>query len=103
MVQWAEVFPDFPEIRIIKGVNKISESLPEEWLNIVKENESNHKDNIDVFNPILKTDDKLSVMPNTTSRYYELFLSNFTKDYERKSIQKWLDKFPNLNIRTIYI
>ena len=102
MVQWAEVFPDFPEIRIIKGVNKISESLPEEWLNIVKENESNHKDNIDVFNPILKTDDKLSVMPNTTSRYYELFLSNFTKDYERKSIQKWLDKFPNLNIRTIY-
>jgi hypothetical protein len=29
MVQWAEVFPDFPEIRIIKGVNKISESLPE--------------------------------------------------------------------------
>jgi hypothetical protein len=102
VVQWAEVFPDFPEIRIIKGVNKISESLPEEWLNIVKENESNHKDNIDVFNPILKTDDKLSVMPNTTSRYYELFLSNFTKDYERKSIQKWLDKFPNLNIRTIY-
>ena len=102
MVQWAEVFPDFPEIRIIKGVNKISESLPEEWLNIVKENENTHKDNIDVFNPILKTDDKLSVMPNTTSRYYELFLSNFTKDYERKSIQKWLDKFPNLNIRTIY-
>ena len=41
-------------------------------------------------------------MPNTTSRYYELFLSNFTKDYEPKSIQKWLDKFPNLNIRTIY-
>jgi Fe2+ or Zn2+ uptake regulation protein len=34
--------------------------------------------------------------------YYELLLSNFTKDYERKSIQKWLDKFPNLNIRTIY-
>jgi hypothetical protein len=28
-------------------------------------------------------------------------LSNFTKDYEPKSIQKWLDKFPNLNIRTI--
>jgi hypothetical protein len=43
VVQWAEVFPDLPEIRIIKGVNKISESLPEEWLNIVKENESNHK------------------------------------------------------------
>ena len=102
MVQWEEVFPDFPEIRIIKGVNKISESLPEEWLNIVKEKESNHKDKIGVFNPILKTDDKLSVMPNTTNRYYELFLSNFTKDYERKSIQKWLDKFPNLNIRTIY-
>jgi hypothetical protein len=42
------------------------------WLNIVKENKSNHKDKIGVFNPILKTDDKLSVMPNTTSRYYIL-------------------------------
>jgi hypothetical protein len=38
------------------------------------------------LNPILKADDKLSVMPNTTSRYYELFLSQFTKDYEPKSI-----------------
>ena len=47
-------------------------------MNIVKENENNHKDKICVFNQILKTDDKLSVMPNTTSRYYELFLSNFT-------------------------
>ena len=56
MVQWAEVFPDFSEIKIIKGVNKIVESLPEEWLNIVKENENNHKDKICVFNPILKTD-----------------------------------------------
>jgi hypothetical protein len=70
-------------------------------LNIVKENENTHKDNIDVFNPILKTDNKLSVMPNTTSRYFELFLSKFTKDCEPNSIQKWLDKFPNLNIRTI--
>ena len=42
-------------------------------------------------------------MPNTTSRYYELFLSQFTKDCEPKSIKKLLDKFPNLNIRTIYI
>jgi hypothetical protein len=49
---------------ITQGVNKIFESLPEEWLNIVKENENNHKDKIGVFNPILKTDDKLSVMPN---------------------------------------
>jgi hypothetical protein len=29
VVQWAEVFPDFSEIKIVKGVNKISESLPE--------------------------------------------------------------------------
>jgi hypothetical protein len=72
-------------------------------LNIVKKNDNTHKDKIDVFNPILKTDDKLSVMPNTTSRYYELFLSQFTKDCEPNSIKKWLDKFPNLNIRTIYI
>ena len=71
-------------------------------MNIVKENDNTHKDKIDVFNPILKTDDKLSVMPNTTSRYYELFLSQFTKDYEPKFIKIWLDKFPNLNIRTIY-
>ena len=70
-------------------------------MNIVKENENTHKDNIDVFNPILKTDNKLFVMPNTTSRYFELFLSKFTKDCEPNSIQKWLDKFPNLNIRTI--
>ena len=56
----SEVFPDFSEIKIIKGVNKIFESLPEE----VKENENTHKDKIDVFNPILKTDEKLSVMPD---------------------------------------
>ena len=64
MVQWAEVFPDFSEIKIIKVVKKIFESLPEESLNIVKENENTHKDKIGVFNSILKTDDKLSVMPN---------------------------------------
>jgi hypothetical protein len=40
----------------------------------VKENDNTHKDKIDVFNPILKTDDKLSVMPNTTSRYYKNIL-----------------------------
>jgi hypothetical protein len=49
-------------------------------LNIVKKNDNTHKDKIDVFNPILKTDYKLSVMPNTTSSYYELFLSQFTKE-----------------------
>ena len=66
----SEVFPDFSEIKIIKGVNKIFESLPEE----VKENENTHKDKVGVFNPISKRDDKLSGMPNTTNRYYELFL-----------------------------
>jgi hypothetical protein len=70
----SEVFPDFSEMKIIKGVNKIFESLPEEWLNIVKENENTHKDKVGVFNPISKRDDKLSGMPNTTNRYYELFL-----------------------------
>ena len=71
-------------------------------MNIVKENENNHKDKICVFNPILKTDiNYLSCLTRLVDKY-ELFLSNFTKDYEPKSIQKWLDKFPNLNIRTIY-
>ena len=73
----SEVFPDFSEIKIIKGVNKIFEALPEEWLNIVKENENIHKDKIGVINPILKTDDKLSVMPNTTSRYYDYVFRMF--------------------------
>ena len=50
----SEVFPYFSEIKIIKGVNKIFESLPEEWLNIVKENENTHKDKIGVFNPIFE-------------------------------------------------
>ena len=94
-------FSEISETRVGNFIEILFSSIPNEWSQIVATNE-NRTRSVSSLSIVFRTDEKLSVFPTKTSTFYELLIQKLSKNCEPKSLQKWSQKYPNLEFPKIY-
>ena len=92
---------DISVSRIKHFLGIIFDSLPDEWKQLVQTNE-NVSRNVSSWSVILKTELKLLELPLKTKMYYDLLIHKMSNESEPKSVMKWMQKYPQLEINRIY-